>query len=805
MHNILTPILSEQGIIYLMYHTYIMQVMTLSGWSQVMYYTQQSVGDGIGCCYFVLFAVIGFYFLIQLLLATLTGNYHGNPESELKREEKKARGDHEDVRKTYLNELIDRYFPVVQPEDMPSWRRKLRNLVESTSFENFVIFLVVINTAVLSTDHYPSDDKFDAGIDAVNFVLAILFLGEMICKICGLGIREYCSNSFNVQDGTIVTISIIEIMIMPPPVLGGSGGGSSLSVLRSFRLLKLFRIFSAMSKNKKMRMLFNALATTAAEMQNFLILLLLLLFIYTLLGMQLFANKLRFGVDGNPITEIGSEAWLSAPNYQSTIDGRYNFDDFPSAFGTVYQIVTMDNWEVCMLALRRSQGSIGVIYVISLVVIGAFVLMNLFLAILLYELDSEQSKIQEEEKLSAPNPVHNSSRREVQYEEEGAEVSHKHQHNLRHNRSMTSIENFILDSPTLPNDLVEVGIGNTHDKNDSKHSHSISLLDISTNPSPSLRDNHNGHLLHNGYPTTHTIEQLDHNVELTDDVIDYSVQSNLEPGLSERLLRNEYLNRISHVDEMKIDFDRGGRDVSFKSSNGGREASSKSNYSHSSGLSEEIEGAEEYDDDEREYDDEGEKKGGDDDGDEGEEEEEDEEEVGEFERYKPTIGSIYYIPYKLQKMREGRPSYGTKYVKKGLTSIAPPLMSENSSKDNEAGDEKGADSDGSESNNDMDEKEAKIFPLEPINTLMLFGPENKFRLMCARVLNNHMYDLLIINMILVSTLTLAIDSPLLNPNDSVAIACKSIDWITSLFFTVEMLLKFVCGGAYGSKVGTWSY
>ena len=377
------------------------QVITLSGWSNVMYFVQDCIGDGLGAAYFVLLAFVGFYIMVQLLLATLTENYHGNP---VKKEETNSKY----LENNFLYRLYDQYFPVVNEDAFPVFRKKIRSIVLHDYFDNFVVFMIVVNTAVLSSDHYPSTTEYDNVVDGFNFGLMILFNIEMILKVTGLGVREYTYQYYNVMDAIISIFSLLEILILPPPILGGSQGSSgSLSALRSFRLVKLFRIFSAMGKNKKLKTLINALVTTAQEMQNFLILLFLLLYIYTLLGMQLFANKLRFDDKGYVISEIGSDAWINAPEYWVTNKGRYNFDDFPSSFSTVFQIVTMDNWEVCMHALRRSQGALGVFYAISLVIVGSFVLMNLFLAILLHELSVETHKIVKGEKHKALQEIRN--------------------------------------------------------------------------------------------------------------------------------------------------------------------------------------------------------------------------------------------------------------------------------------------------------------------------------------------------------------------------------------------------------------
>lgn len=90
-------------------------------------------------------------------------------------------------------------------------------------------------------------------------------------------------------------------------------------------------------------------------------LLLLFLFIYTLLGMQLFGGKFDFE-EGTP---------------------RGNFDQFHSAFVTVFQLLTLENWQLVLFSGIRSFGGWSVIYFLSWIFIGNFVLLNLFLAILL--------------------------------------------------------------------------------------------------------------------------------------------------------------------------------------------------------------------------------------------------------------------------------------------------------------------------------------------------------------------------------------------------------------------------------------
>ena len=101
-------------------------------------------------------------------------------------------------------------------------------------------------------------------------------------------------------------------------------------------------------------------------MQSFIyiaLLLFLFIFIYALLGMQLYGGRFNFR-DNNV---------------------RQNFDSFPSAFISVFQIMTIENWNQLLYVALRSDALpiFTFLYFISWIFIGNFVFLNLFLAILL--------------------------------------------------------------------------------------------------------------------------------------------------------------------------------------------------------------------------------------------------------------------------------------------------------------------------------------------------------------------------------------------------------------------------------------
>ena len=109
-----------------------------------------------------------------------------------------------------------------------------------------------------------------------------------------------------------------------------------------------------------------------------ILLLFVFVFIYALMGIQIYQGKFDFGPDER------------IP--------RGNFEEFGIAFVTVFQVLTMENWqEVLYTAMRSARGSVitktlTAIYFVSWIFIGNFILLNLFLAILIDSFSSEETE-----------------------------------------------------------------------------------------------------------------------------------------------------------------------------------------------------------------------------------------------------------------------------------------------------------------------------------------------------------------------------------------------------------------------------
>jgi len=180
----------------------------------------------------------------------------------------------------------------------------------------------------------------------------------------------------NILDGSVVILSIIELGI-----LGDNNSNSGLSAFRTVRIFRTFRVLRVarlLRTLQSMQVIIGVISRSISSFIYIALLLLLFIYIYALMGMQIYGGAFDFE-DGKP---------------------RGNFDTFHEAFVTVFQVLTMENWQTILYDSMRSDLNkfLTVTYYISWIFIGNFILLNLFLAILLDSFMEEEEEEEEKEK-----------------------------------------------------------------------------------------------------------------------------------------------------------------------------------------------------------------------------------------------------------------------------------------------------------------------------------------------------------------------------------------------------------------------
>jgi len=231
----------------------------------------------------------------------------------------------------------------------------------------FIIILVFLNTIVLATEHYRQPEWLDHFQEMTNLFFVALFTLEMFLKMYALGFQGYFVSLFNRFDFFVVLSSILELILTNENVMPPLG----LSVLRCVRLLRVFKVTRYW---QSMGNLVKSLVNSIASINALLVLLMLFIFIFALLGMQIFGAKFK-------------------PD-----ESRSTFDSFYQSCLTVFQILTGEDWNVVMYDGIQAYGgvkSFGFLfsfYFIILFICGNYILLNVFLAIAVDNLSEPENQ-----------------------------------------------------------------------------------------------------------------------------------------------------------------------------------------------------------------------------------------------------------------------------------------------------------------------------------------------------------------------------------------------------------------------------
>ncbi|XP_061082500.1 sodium channel protein type 2 subunit alpha-like isoform X2 [Conger conger] len=247
----------------------------------------------------------------------------------------------------------------------PLWLRiqeAVRKIVMDPFVDLAITICIVLNTLFMAMEHDPMNAQFSRALNVGNLVFTGIFTAEMCFKVIAMHPYYYFQEGWNIFDGVIVGLSLMELCM--------SEKESSLSVLRSFRLLRVFKLAKSWPT---LNMLIKIIGNSVGALGNLTLVLAIIIFIFAVVGMQLFGRfyKNRF-----------------CPNATSSDDPpcrmpRWHMSDFFHSFLVVFRVLCGE-WIENMWECMNVAGTTKCIIVFMMVmVIGNLVVLNLFLALLL--------------------------------------------------------------------------------------------------------------------------------------------------------------------------------------------------------------------------------------------------------------------------------------------------------------------------------------------------------------------------------------------------------------------------------------
>uniref|UniRef100_A0A8C4XUX8 Sodium channel protein n=1 Tax=Falco tinnunculus TaxID=100819 RepID=A0A8C4XUX8_FALTI len=255
----------------------------------------------------------------------------------------------------------------------PHWLKvkHIVNLVVMDPFVDLAITIcIVLNTLFMAMEHYPMTEEFNNVLSVGNLVFTGIFTAEMFLKIIAMDPYYYFQEGWNIFDGFIVTLSLVEL---------GLQDVEGLSVLRSFRLLRVFKLAKSWPT---LNMLIKIIGNSVGALGNLTLVLAIIVFIFAVVGMQLFGKNYK-----ECVCKIASDCVLP----------RWHMQDFFHSFLIVFRVLCGE-WIETMWDCMQVAGQAMCLTVFMMVmVIGNLVVLNLFLALLLSSFSADNLAVTDDD------------------------------------------------------------------------------------------------------------------------------------------------------------------------------------------------------------------------------------------------------------------------------------------------------------------------------------------------------------------------------------------------------------------------
>ncbi|NWQ74510.1 CAC1D protein, partial [Columbina picui] len=421
----------------------VFQCITMEGWTDVLYW----VNDAIGCewpwIYFVSLIILGSFFVLNLVLGVLSGEF------SKEREKAKARGDFQKLReKQQLEEDLKGYLDwITQAEDIDPEndeevdeegkrnRVTLADLMEEKKKSRLSCFgrssnkhasMPTSETESVNTENVSGEGetpaccgslcrrwrrwnrfnrrKCRAAVKSVTFywlVIVLVFLNTLTISSEHYNQPDWLTQIQDIANKVLLALFTCE-MLVKMYSLGLQAyfvslfnrfdcfvvcGGIVETILVELEIMsplgisvfRCVRLLRIFKVTRHWASLSNLVASLLNSMKS-IASLLLLLFLFIII-----------------FSLLGMQLFGGKFNFDETQTKRSTFDNFPQALLTVFQILTGEDWNAVMYdgimayGGPSSSGMIVCIYFIILFICGNYILLNVFLAIAVDNLADAES------------------------------------------------------------------------------------------------------------------------------------------------------------------------------------------------------------------------------------------------------------------------------------------------------------------------------------------------------------------------------------------------------------------------------
>ncbi len=231
-------------------------------------------------------------------------------------------------------------------------------LVNAAAFEFAIIGVIIANAILLGLETSPAlNDRYGVWMNMGNWVALGIFIAEALLKMIALAPRidRYFRDGWNIFDFSVIVFALIPAT------------GQFAMIARLARLLRALRLISTI---RELRLIVFALVRSIPSVGHVIMLMSIIIYIYAIIGYQLFHEH-----DPDNWRNLGASVL------------------------TLFNIITLEGWTEIMAAAMK-QHDWAWLYFVSYVIIATFVVVNLFIAIIINNLD--EAKLERLRELEEP-------------------------------------------------------------------------------------------------------------------------------------------------------------------------------------------------------------------------------------------------------------------------------------------------------------------------------------------------------------------------------------------------------------------
>uniref|UniRef100_A0A8C5NE20 Voltage-dependent T-type calcium channel subunit alpha n=1 Tax=Gouania willdenowi TaxID=441366 RepID=A0A8C5NE20_GOUWI len=303
-------------------------------------------------------------------------------------------------------------------------------IITHKMFDHIVLVIIFLNCITIAMER-PRIDPSSAErifLTLSNYIFTAIFVAEMTVKIVALGWcfgeNSYLRSSWNILDGMLVMISVIDILVS----LISNSGTKILGMLRVLRLLRTLRPLRVISRAPGLKLVVETLMSSLKPIGNIVVICCAFFIIFGILGVQLFKGKF-FVCQGEDVRNITNKSdCMQASN--KWVRHKYNFDNLGQALMSLFVLASKDGWVDIMYdgldAVGVDQQPIMnynpwmLLYFISFLLIVAFFVLNMFVGVVVENFhkcrrhqEAEEAKRREEKRLKRMEKKRRSKEKEL--------------------------------------------------------------------------------------------------------------------------------------------------------------------------------------------------------------------------------------------------------------------------------------------------------------------------------------------------------------------------------------------------------